>query len=66
MTLRVITKKMVKLSSEHYESLYRTIDLQMPPEIDFSNVMVLGVEVVDDATNTDVGPTAVEELPETE
>ena len=38
----------------------------MPPEIDFSNVMVLGVEVVDDATNTDVGPTAVEELPETE
>ena len=48
MTLRLITVGLEQVAPEHYQPMYRTLDLQLPPELDFSRKAVIGFELIED------------------
>lgn len=49
MTLRLITTGMEQVGPGQYQTMYRTFDCKLPDTLDFSQRVVVGFEMIEDA-----------------
>ena len=50
MILRIITASMEEVTPDIYQTMYRTVDFKLPPNLDLSRKRILGCELVTDET----------------